>query len=208
LGKINKNRGRIKMSERKAKVVRETKETVVKAEIEIDGSGESSIKTGIGFFDHMLILMAAHGRFNIFLEASGDVYVDNHHTVEDVGITLGMAFNEALGDRTGINRYGHALIPMDEALSQVVIDLSRRPFLVYEAPSMAEKIGTMESELVPEFLRAFAQHGGITLHARILYGTNSHHMVESLFKALGRALHEASSLSNFYRGVPSTKGSL
>ncbi|MEJ5300576.1 MAG: imidazoleglycerol-phosphate dehydratase HisB [Thermodesulforhabdaceae bacterium] len=196
------------MPGRRAKIVRETKETVVKAEIELDGSGMATIRTGVGFFDHMLTLMAAHGKFDIFLEASGDVHVDNHHTVEDVGITLGMAFNEALGDRAGINRYGHALIPMDEALSQVVIDLSRRPILIYEAPPMAERIGTMETELVPEFLRAFAQHGGITLHARILYGANSHHMVESLFKALGRALHEASSLSDFYKGIPSTKGIL
>jgi imidazoleglycerol-phosphate dehydratase len=119
-----------------------------------------------------------------------------------------MALNEALGDRKGINRYGHAIIPMDEALSQVVVDLSRRPYLVYEAPPMTEKIGALESELVPEFLRALAQHGAMTMHARILYGANSHHMVEALFKALGRALHEASHVGGFYQGVPSTKGTL
>ncbi|MGC8719529.1 MAG: imidazoleglycerol-phosphate dehydratase HisB [Thermodesulforhabdaceae bacterium] len=196
------------MAERKAQVERKTKETVVSVSLNLDGTGEASVKTGIGFFDHMLTLMIVHGRFDARINASGDTDVDNHHTVEDVGITLGMAFNEALGDRKGINRYGHALIPMDEALSQVVVDLSRRPYLVYETPPMAERIGSMESELVPEFLRAFAQHGGITLHARILYGTNSHHMVESLFKAMGKALHKASSIGGFYRDIPSTKGTL
>lgn len=196
------------MTDRRAEVVRKTKETLVRVSIELDGAGEVLVKTGVGFFDHMLTLMMVHGKFSANIEASGDIEVDNHHTVEDVGIVLGMAFDKALGNREGINRYGYALIPMDEALSQVVVDLSRRPFLVYEAPHMAERIGSMESELVPEFLRAFTQHGGMTLHARILYGTNSHHMVESLFKALGRALHEASVIGGFYHGVPSTKGSL
>ncbi|MCX7823854.1 MAG: imidazoleglycerol-phosphate dehydratase HisB [Syntrophobacterales bacterium] len=196
------------MGKRRAEVVRETRETVIRVSIELDVMDDVLIKTGIGFFDHMLTLMMVHGRLSGYIEASGDIEVDNHHTVEDVGIALGIAFNEALGDRKGINRYGYALIPMDEALSQVVVDLSRRPFLVYKAPPMAERIGSMESELVPEFLRAFAQHGGITLHAHILYGTNSHHMVESLFKALGRALCEASTIGGFYRGVPSTKGTL
>lgn len=196
------------MAKRQAEIVRETRETFVKVSIELDGTGEASVRTGVGFFDHILTLMMMHGGFNGLIEARGDLEVDNHHTVEDVGITLGTAFNEALGDRKGINRYGHALIPMDEALSQVVVDLSRRPFLVYEAPPMAERIGSMESELVPEFLRAFAQHGGITLHARILYGKNSHHMVEALFKALGRSLREASIIGGLYHGIPSTKGRL
>ncbi len=193
---------------RKATVSRKTAETEVRVILELDGVGEAYIKTGIGFFDHMLSLMVIHGGMNCTVEAKGDLNVDSHHTVEDVGICMGMAFKEALGDKRGINRYGYALVPMDEALSQVVVDISGRPFLVYESPPLASKIGQMESELVPEFLRAFAIHSAVTIHARILYGTNSHHMIESLFKAFGRALWEASRVGGIYKGIPSSKGIL
>ncbi len=193
---------------RKATIKRKTRETDIQVSLSIDGDGKTYIRTGIGFFDHMLELMAVHGSMDLHIEASGDLEVDNHHTVEDVGLCLGMALNESLGDRKGINRYGHAVIPMDEALAEVVIDLSNRPYLVYETPPLIDRLGSMESELIPEFLRAFSQTGGITLHATVRYGNNSHHMIEALFKALGRAIREATRTSDIYSDIPSSKGIL
>ena len=193
---------------RKATVERVTKETAIKIELNLDGSGNATIDTGIGFFDHMLELMAVHGSLDLEIKAKGDLNVDAHHTVEDVGLCLGQAISQCLNDRKGINRYGHVCIPMDEALVEVALDLSNRPYLVYNAPTLQERLGSMDSELIPEFLRALTQTGGITLHAIIRYGSNSHHMIEALFKALGRVIHNATRLSNIYTGVPSSKGTL
>jgi len=193
---------------REFKVQRKTAETTIEVELCLDGKGIATIDTGIGFFNHMLTLMAVHGKFDLMVKAQGDLDVDAHHTVEDVGICLGKALDGALGNRSGINRYGSAKVPMDEALAEVVIDLSRRPYLVYKVPPLREMIGAMPSELVPEFLRAFSQHGGVTLHAIVHYGSNSHHIVEALFKALGKSLYIATRMEGFYHGIPSSKGAL
>ena len=179
------------MKESVAKIYRKTSETEVKSEINLYGEGKYDIKTGIGFFDHMLNLMARHGLIDLKLEAKGDLQVDYHHTVEDVGIVLGQSFKEALGDKKGIKRYGTSFVPMDEALASVSIDLSGRPYIVCDFNFTVEKLGEMDTELVEEFLRALAFNAGITLHARVLYGKNNHHMIEAVFKALGRALREA-----------------
>ncbi|MBR3622745.1 MAG: imidazoleglycerol-phosphate dehydratase HisB [Selenomonadaceae bacterium] len=190
------------------KIERKTKETQIEVSINLDGEGKSDIKSGIGFFDHMLTLFAAHGCFDLTVKCNGDIEVDGHHTVEDIGIALGDAFLEAIGNRASINRYGTFYLPMDEALAFVSLDLSNRPYLVYDGGEMAPMIGAFDTELAEEFLRAFAVHGGITLHAKVLYGKNSHHKVEALFKALGHALRIATEKDLRATGIPSTKGVL
>lgn len=194
---------------REASIQRTTKETDIQLTLRIDGTGKSACSTGIGFFDHMLDLFARHGLFDLEVKASGDLHVDYHHTVEDVGITLGQAFNKALGDKAGIRRYGCAHVPMDEALVRAVVDLSGRPFLAYDAPSAVEPIGSSFSfQLVEEFLRAVTTHAAMNLHLSILAGKDAHHMAEGTFKALARALDDATTADPRVQGVPSTKGSL
>ncbi len=192
---------------RKSSVSRKTSETDISLELCLDGHGKYNIKTGIGFFDHMLSLMAKHGGFDLNLAASGDLHVDCHHTVEDVGICLGEAFSQAVGDKSGITRYGHIILPMDEALALVALDLSGRGLSVLEAHFSSSRVGDFDTEMVEEFLRAFAVKAGITLHVRILAGANCHHIIEAIFKGLGRALASAVSFSG-REGVPSTKGML
>ncbi|NFD78288.1 imidazoleglycerol-phosphate dehydratase HisB [Clostridium botulinum] len=196
------------MKESIAKVYRKTGETEIKSEINLYGEGKYDIKTGIGFFDHMLNLMARHGLIDVKLEAKGDLQVDSHHTVEDAGIVLGESFKKALGDKKGIKRYGTSFVPMDEALASVSIDISGRPYIVCDFNFTIDKLGEMDTELVEEFLRALAFNAGITLHARVLYGKNNHHMIEAVFKALGRALREAVDIDERINGVMSTKGTL
>lgn len=193
---------------RKAKVSRKTKETEIKVELNLDGSGKHSISTSIPFLDHMLSLLTAHGLLDLKLEARGDTAIDFHHTVEDVGICLGSALKQAVGGKEKVRRYGSAFVPMDESLASVHVDLSGRPYLVYQLPLRKRKIGDFDTELIKEFFQAFVNHGAITLHARVAYGSNAHHMVESLFKACGRALRQALSMDEKVRGVPSTKGKL
>lgn len=196
------------MKMRKAAINRKTMETDVKVKLNIDGSGKNDIATGIGFFDHMLTLFSRHGLFDLTVDCDGDLLVDGHHSVEDIGIALGKAFAEALGDKQGIARYGSFYIPMDEALAFVALDISGRPFLVYEGGEMTPVVGDYDTELTEEFLRAFAFNAGITLHAKILYGGNSHHKTEALFKALGHALRAAVTVDSKIKGVLSTKGVL
>lgn len=193
---------------REGKVDRQTKETKISVDIALDGNGKAEIHSGIGFFDHMMNLFAAHGLFNLRLSCDGDIEVDGHHSVEDIGIALGEAFGKALGDKRGITRYGSFYLPMDESLVLVALDISGRPFLVYDGGEMAPMIGGYDTELTEEFLRAFAFHAGITLHVKVLYGTNSHHKVEAIFKALGHALRIAVSQDPRVDGIPSTKGIL
>ena len=195
---------------RTGKVIRETKETSIDLTISLDGRGVSDIDTGIGFFDHMLNLFAAHGRMDLVVGCNGDTDVDGHHSVEDIGIALGEAVKQALGDKKGINRYGTFYLPMDETLVMVSLDISGRPFLVYDAGGpMASMIGNYDTELTEEFLRAFAFNAGITLHVKVMYGTNSHHKVEAIFKALGHALRTAVKIDpEAADEIPSTKGML
>ncbi|MBE6105487.1 imidazoleglycerol-phosphate dehydratase HisB [Anaerovibrio lipolyticus] len=195
---------------RTGKVIRETKETSIDLTISLDGRGVSDIDTGIGFFDHMLNLFAAHGRMDLVVGCNGDIKVDGHHSVEDIGIALGEAVKQALGDKKGINRYGTFYLPMDETLVMVSLDISGRPFLVYDAGGpMAPMIGSYDTELTEEFLRAFAFNAGITLHVKVMYGTNSHHKVEAIFKALGHALRTAVKIDpETADEIPSTKGML
>jgi len=193
---------------RRATIMRQTNETDVEAEVNLDGSGMSGITTGIGFLDHMLTHVARHGLFNLTVRARGDLHVDDHHTVEDVGITLGQAVREALGDRAGIVRYGHAIVPMDEALVLCAVDISGRGLSICELSIPAERIGGFAVEMVPEFFRAVAHNAGITLHVRQFAGVNAHHIVEAAFKAFGRALSQAVARSERVQGVPSTKGVL
>jgi imidazoleglycerol-phosphate dehydratase len=192
---------------RKASVKRSTKETVISLALALDGSGKSEISTGIPFFDHMITLMAMHGLFDLNLKATGDLEVDFHHTVEDVGIAFGEGVKKALGDHTGIRRYGAALVPMDEALARVVLDISGRPYLGYRVKARG-KVKDFNLELVESFFKAVADNAGITLHIELLYGANRHHIVEAIFKGFGRALDEATSQDKRRRGVPSTKGKL
>lgn len=187
---------------------RTTKETQISAEILLDGTGRAELDTGVPFLDHMLTLFAVHGLFDLKIKATGDLEVDAHHTVEDIGICLGAALSKALGDRTGITRYGHFTVPMDEALAIVILDLSNRPFLVYDTPPMADRTGGFETDLAPEFFRAFCQNGGVTLHVRVLYGSNTHHMLEAAFKAFARALNMAVAFDPRRSGIPSSKGAL
>jgi imidazoleglycerol-phosphate dehydratase len=193
---------------RSASVERTTGETRIQLSIALDGQGRSEIRTGIPFFDHMLTLFAKHGLFDLTVTAQGDIEVDYHHTVEDVGITLGQALAKALGDKAGIRRYAHAYVPMDEALARVVVDCSGRPFLAYEAPRGVEAIGLFPFQLVEEFVRALAVNAGLTVHVSVLAGRDAHHMAEAVFKALGRALDGAVLTDARVDGIPSTKGVL
>jgi len=194
---------------REASIDRKTSETSIRTTLSVDGKGTSNVRTGIPFFDHMLTLFARHGLFDLDLEAKGDIEVDFHHTVEDAGITLGQVLTKALGDKKGIRRYGFAYVPMDEALVRVVVDLSGRPYLAYNPPSSVEAIGgNFSFQLVEEFLRAVAVHGGMNLHVDILAGRDAHHMAEGVFKALARALDAATQIDPRVEGVPSTKGVL
>jgi imidazoleglycerol-phosphate dehydratase len=189
---------------RKASESRRTKETNITVELCLDG-GEVEVSTGIGFFDHMLTAFAVHGRFGLHLHAEGDLFVDCHHTVEDTGIVLGKAFAKALGDKSGIARYGSFYIPMDESLAFTSLDISGRPFLVFHADFQQDRIGDFDTCMTEEFLRAFAMNSGITLHCSVLYGTNAHHQIEAIFKSLGHALHQAVARQD---GTLSTKGVL
>lgn len=193
---------------RTACVERQTAETSIFLELELDGSGKTDIRTPVPFFNHMLAQLACHGLFDLHLEATGDVEVDAHHTVEDTGIALGEAFRRALGNKEGIRRYGDRLLPMDEALVSVVVDFSGRSCLVFVADLPKAHLGTFDVELTKEFFTAFARQAGVTLHIRVLYGENLHHIVEAIFKAFGRALDEATSLDPRVVGAPSTKGQL
>lgn len=192
---------------RKAKIERKTKETEISLRLDLDG-GEASAATGIGFLDHMLDLLARHGRLGMKLEAKGDLETGAHHTTEDVGIALGQALDQALGDRAGIRRYGSAIVPMDEALAECAIDISGRPLCVYEAALPEVSIAGFDAELAEEFFRAVASTARLTLHLRVRHGSNAHHMIEAAFKAFARALREAVSLDPDEPGVPSTKGTL
>jgi len=193
---------------RRAEIKRQSKETNISFSLCLEGQGDINIKSGIGFFDHMVTLLAAHGSFDMELKCIGDLDVDGHHTVEDIGIVMGKAFREALGDKKGISRYGTFFVPMDECLAMVSLDISGRPYLHYEVPPMSEMVGNFDTQLVEEFLRAFCIHGGITIHVRVLYGKNTHHIIEAIFKCLGRALKIAVSLESTFEGIPSTKGIL
>ncbi|NUM53109.1 MAG: imidazoleglycerol-phosphate dehydratase HisB [Candidatus Hydrogenedentes bacterium] len=193
---------------RTAQISRETKETKINLSVAIDGAGAIDATTGIGFFDHMLTHIAKHGLFDLTVNAKGDLEIDAHHTVEDVGICLGKAFAQALGDMKGIARFGHAVVPMDEALVEVAIDFSGRPFLVFEADLPRGKVGEFDSELTEEFFRAFAVNSRTTLHIVLRYGSNLHHCIEGIFKAFARALDRATQLDPRVTGVPSTKGML
>ena len=193
---------------RDADLKRKTTETDITLKLNIDGAGKYDVDTGIGFFDHMLELMAKHGFFDLTVKAKGDVNVDYHHTVEDIGIVFGQALVKCLGDYKGIRRYGFAAVPIDEVLAEVALDISKRPTLVYNVPVRDGKVGSFDIELVKEFFQAVTNAGGITLHINVPYGSNRHHVVEAVFKAWGRALCEAVSLDPRVKGVPSTKGTL
>jgi imidazoleglycerol-phosphate dehydratase len=194
---------------RKAKVKRATKETAIEVAVDLDGKGRASVATGIGFLDHMLDLLARHSRIDVNVKAKGDLHIDHHHTTEDVGIALGQAVKQALGDMRGIVRYADVHVPMDEALTRVAIDISGRPFLVFKAEFVRDKVGTFDTELVQEWFQAFAMNAGITLHVETLYGGNDHHIAESCFKGLARALRAAVTIDPRAKDeVPSTKGKL
>ena len=191
---------------RKGIVIRNTLETKIKVEINLDGSGEAKIDTGVGFLDHMLTLMAFHGKFDLNILAKGDLCVDDHHTIEDIGICLGEAFKEAIGDRRGIRRYSTVYIPMDESLAYTSIDISNRPYLVFNVNFSDEKIGNMSTQMFKEFFRAFVNESRITLHINLLYGENDHHKIEAVFKSFARALKEGSEIIS--KEVSSSKGVL
>ncbi len=191
-----------------ATLKRMTAETAIRLSLNLDGSGQSSIDSGIGFFDHMLTLFAKHGGFDLVVQCEGDLRVDGHHTVEDIGIVLGQAFAKCTADKSGMARYGSWLLPMDETLIMAAVDISGRPFLVYDAPVDAPLIGAYDTELTEEFLRAFVVHAGITLHVKKVHGKNAHHIVEGIFKALGRIMRQATRIDSAIQGVLSTKGSL
>ena len=193
---------------RKSTIERKTTETDIEVRLAIDGKGEYEIETGIGFLDHMLSLMSKHGLFDLAVKAKGDIEVDFHHTVEDVGLCLGKAFDEALGSKERIVRYGSARVPMNEALAQADVDISSRPLLVFNAELPAAKVGQFDAELAREFLHAFANSARLTLHINLIYGDNVHHCIEAIFKALGRALAQGARLSGGIEGVMSTKGKL
>ena len=189
---------------RKSKVTRKTAETEIELEIDLDGSGKAEVDTGIGFFDHMLTLFAFHSNFDLVVKADGDLEVCDHHTIEDCGILLGKLFLEALGDKKGIARYGSMNLPMDEVLCNVTLDISGRPYLVFNCELIRENIGTMSCEMVEEFFRAFCVAAGVTLHINVYYGKNDHHKVEAIFKAFGRALKQAVKIES--DRIPSSKG--
>lgn len=197
------------MQPRQAKVMRNTKETRINVDLTLDGSGQVDIRTGVGFFDHMLAAAMTHGYFDVTVEAAGDIQVDDHHTVEDVGIVLGQAFSQALGDFGGIRRFGESSAPMEEALARAAVDLSRRPCLVFDVPITCEKIGSFDAQLVEEFWRAFVTHSGANLHLEVSRGRNMHHVFEAVFKAAGRALDQATQPEpRAANRVTSTKGVL
>ena len=196
------------MAERVAEIKRTTKETDISIVLNIDGTGVSDISTGVGFLDHMLTLFSRHGFFDMKIKATGDLEVDQHHTVEDVGICLGQAFIKAYGDKAGIRRYGNATIPMSESLATVVVDLCDRPFLVFNVPLKNQKVGDFDTELVEEFFHSFVNNCGATLHINLAYGGNTHHIIEAIFKAFGRAMDQATSYDERIKGVMSTKGTL
>lgn len=194
---------------RTATIERNTKETAIKVTINLDGTGEYNVSTGVGFLDHMLEQLSRHSLMDLTLEAKGDTHIDYHHITEDTGIAIGLAVAKALGDRAGITRYGHAYIPMDETLSRVAMDLSNRPYLIWKVQFTRDKLGEMDTELFKEWFQAFAQNAGATLHVENLYGENNHHIVESCFKGLARTLREATAIDPRKPGaVPSTKGVL
>jgi len=196
-------------SARSATIERRTKETSISASVDLDGTGAYAVKTGVGFLDHMIEQLARHSLIDITLTAKGDLHIDQHHTTEDSGIVLGQAVAKALGDKQGIARYGAAYLPMDETLTRVAIDVSGRPYLVWKVAFTRSKIGRMDTELFREWFQAFAQHAGITLHVETLYGENSHHVAETCYKALARALRQAVAIDERQAGrVPSTKGQL
>src|SRR5436309_4952694 len=194
------------MNPRTASKSRKTKETDIKVSLNLDGTGQCNVTTGIPFFDHMLAQVARHGHFDLEIEAKGDLEIDGHHTVEDVGWVLGQTLRDALGDRRGIVRFGHAYVPLDEALTRVVIDLSGRPYLVYKAEFKSARIGDLQTELIEEFLKALVQEGRFNLHVENLYGRNQHHIAETIFKATALALHAATRVE--HSQIPSTKGVL
>jgi imidazoleglycerol-phosphate dehydratase len=193
---------------RQGSVSRETFETRIEVAVDLDGKGTAEANTGIGFFDHMFTLVAKHGLFDIVARCKGDLEVDGHHTVEDAGICFGGAIRQALGDKAGIKRYGTFFVPMDEALAMVSVDVSGRPFLVFDASFDAPMCGAFDTQLVEEFFRGVAMEGGLTLHMKVLYGKNDHHKIEALFKAFARALDEATRMDGRFSGIPSTKGVL
>lgn len=189
-------------------IQRKTKETEIDLVLVINGSGETVVDTGVPFLDHMLTLFGVHGFFDLQVKATGDTEVDDHHTVEDIGICLGQAFAQALGDKGGICRYGMCYLPMDETLCRVVVDVSNRPYSHYEADVPDQKLGTFDTALAPEFMRAFSQHAGVTLHVDLIHGKNSHHIIEAVFKGLGRAMNQATAKLDGLEGSLSSKGSL
>lgn len=194
---------------RKSEIERTTAETSVRVSLDIDGTGEAEISTGVGFMDHMLTLFSRHGRVDLNVYCEGDTYVDDHHSVEDIGIVLGTAFKEALGDMAGIERYADIILPMDEALIMAAVDISGRACLCWDVEIPAEKIGTFDTELAEEFFAAFVRTAGVTLHVRKLAGRNSHHIVEGVFKAFGRVMRKAAAVDSALEGaIPSTKGVL
>ncbi|MBI9075993.1 MAG: imidazoleglycerol-phosphate dehydratase HisB [Desulfatibacillum sp.] len=197
-----------KQENRTGSLNRTTRETQVAITLNLDGTGAAQVETGIGFFDHMLTLFAHHGRFDLEVKAKGDLEVDLHHTVEDVGLVLGEVFRQALGEGRGIRRYGFFTVPMDEALAQVSIDLSGRPFLVFNVPFVGPSIREFDTQLPQEFFRAFVNKACVTCHIQVPYGDNDHHMIEAVFKAWGRALCQAASIDPDVQGIPSTKGVL
>ena len=194
--------------ERIAEIERKTKETAIRVGLNLDGTGIPEISTGIPFLDHMLTLFTVHGFFDFSVKAKGDLEVDAHHTVEDIGLVFGDTLNKALGDRKGIIRYGHAVTPMDDALCAVTIDLSNRPYLVYDVPAVDSSGAIFNLGIAKEFFRAFTNRGGLNLHINVAYGDNEHHILEAIYKALGRALDQASSFDDRITGVRSSKGSL
>ncbi len=193
---------------RKATIARKTTETEVAVEVDLDGKGEGRIDTSVPFLDHMLNLLARHGQIDLTVRSKGDTAIDDHHLVEDVGICLGQAVRKALGERRGISRYGSAVVPMDESLCNVAMDLSGRPYLVWQAELGPQRIGGFDPALLKEFFKSFSDHSGITLHINLIYGTNSHHMAEAIFKAFARAFRGAVAVDERIEGVLSTKGSL
>lgn len=195
------------LSDRTATISRHTTETKVEVRLNVDGSGQYDNKTGVGFFDHMLDLFAKHGYFDLYVRCEGDLHIDDHHTIEDVGISIGQAFKEALGDKAFINRYGTAYVPMDEALARAVIDLSGRFYLHYDATFVRNRVGAMSTEMVKHFWYSVAEHNPMNLHIAILSGTNEHHKIEAIFKAAARALREAVRRDTMNSRTPSTKGS-
>ncbi|MBY7142241.1 imidazoleglycerol-phosphate dehydratase HisB [Virgibacillus sp. NKC19-3] len=193
---------------RKYTLNRTTTETAIDLDFTIDGTGHSQVDTGVGFLDHMLTLMTKHGLFDLQVSCVGDLEVDQHHSVEDIGIVMGQAFHQALGNKEGITRYATVTSPMDEALATISLDISGRPYLVYHVEGLKDKVGVFDTELVEDFFLGFVRHAGVTLHINLAYGKNAHHIIESIFKGFGRALDHASQKNERMKGIPSTKGIL